>query len=179
MDKLIGPVALIIYLGMKIDSVAQEIRLPKDKFDELMSCLQFWSGRKTCMKRELLSLTGKLSFATKVVWSGRIFLRRLIDLSTTVPELHYHITLNQSAQEDIAWWLTFLPTWNGKSIIPDAHWISSDSLVLFTDAESMLGFGGVFSDRWFSGAWPTYIQENPSHSVQWKELFSIYVACTI
>ena len=144
-----------------------------------MSCLRFWSGRKKCSKRKLLSLTGKLSFAAKVVWSGRIFPRRLIDLSTTVSELHYHITLNQSAQEDIAWWLTFLPTWNGKSIIPDARWTSLNSLVLFTDAASTLGFGGVFGDCWFSGAWPTYIQENPSYSIQWKELFVIYVACTI
>ena len=96
-----------------------------------------------------------------------------------MPELHYHITLNQSAQEDIAWWLTFLPTWNGKPIIPDAHWTSSNSLVLFIDAASTLGVGGVFGDRWFSGAWPTYIQENPLYSIQWKELFAIYVACTI
>ena len=39
MDKLIGPVTLIIYLGIEIDSVAQEIRLPKDKLDDLNSCL--------------------------------------------------------------------------------------------------------------------------------------------
>ena len=179
MDKLIGPVTLIIYFEIEIDSIAEEIRLPKDKFNELMSCLQFWSGQKKCMKWELLSLIGKLSFAAKVVWSGRIFLRHLINLSSTVPKLYYHITLNQSAQEDIAWWLTFVPTWNGKSIILDAHWTSSDSLVLFTDAAPMLGFGGVFGDRWFSCAWPTYIQEDPLYSIQWKELLSIYVACTI
>ena len=102
MDKLVGPVTLITYLGIEIDSVTQEIRLPKDKFDELMSCLKFWLGRKKCTKQELLFLIRTLSFAAKVVWSGRIFLKHLIDLSTTVPELHYHITLNQSAQEDIA-----------------------------------------------------------------------------
>ena len=39
MDKMIGPVMLIICLGIEINSIAQEIRLPKDKFDELMSCL--------------------------------------------------------------------------------------------------------------------------------------------
>ena len=51
MDKLVGNVTEIIYLGMEIYTIAQEIRLPKDKFDELMCCLQFWSGRKKCMKQ--------------------------------------------------------------------------------------------------------------------------------
>ena len=43
--------------------------------------------RKRCVKRELLSLIGKLSFACKVVPAGRISLHRLIDFSMTVKHL--------------------------------------------------------------------------------------------
>ena len=97
-EKLIGPVTCIVCLGIEIDSIEQIVKLPADKLSELMSMLDFWCNRRKCMKRELLSLIGKLCFAAKVVRPGRIFLRRLIDLSTSVTELHHHITLNASAR---------------------------------------------------------------------------------
>ena len=44
-------------------------------------------------KRSLLSLISKLSFATKVVPAGQIFLRCLIDESMRAKHLEHHITL--------------------------------------------------------------------------------------
>ena len=61
------------------------------------------------MKKELLSLIGKLSFAAKVILSGHTFVWCLIDLSTTVGKLDHHISLNKEATTDIGWWLEFLP----------------------------------------------------------------------
>ena len=177
-EKLIGPITCLVYLGIEIDSVAQVIQLPQEKFQDLVGILNFWHQHKKCTKRELLSLIGKLSFAAKVVRPGRIFLRRLIDLSTSVSELHHHISLNGAARADIAWWLDFLPAWNGKSIIPDCEWTSSSDLALFTDASQTLGFGAVYSSRWFCGTWPE-IFEDDAYSIQWKELSPIYAACSI
>ena len=88
-----------------------------DKFNDLMSMLAFWQRRKKCTKGELLSLIGSLSFAAKVVKPGRMFLRRLIDLSTSVSSLNHHITLISEGRADIAWWLEFLPSWNGVCFI--------------------------------------------------------------
>ena len=51
----------------------------------------------------MLSLIGKLSFASKVIPASRLFLRRLIDLSATAKHLHHHITLNKEAQAEIQW----------------------------------------------------------------------------
>ena len=56
---------------------------------------------KKFTKRELLSLIGSLSFACKVVKPGRMFLRRLIDLSTSVTNLNHHISLSSEARADI------------------------------------------------------------------------------
>ena len=75
---------------------------PERKEALLAELNQFW--RRRCKKRELLSLIGKLSFASKVVPSGRIFLRRLIDISTSVEKLHYHLPLTQEAKLDMKWW---------------------------------------------------------------------------
>ena len=49
------------------------IRLPSEKFDELISKLSFWRNRKSCTKRELLSCIGKLSFTAKLLSQEECF----------------------------------------------------------------------------------------------------------
>ena len=56
-----------------------------------------------------------------------MFLRRLIDLFTTVSELSHHISLNAEARADILWWHSFLPSRNGFEFIQQTP-ISSHSL---------------------------------------------------
>ena len=77
-----------------------------------------------------------------------MFLRRLIDLSTTVTSLHHHITISSESRKDILWWFEFLPSWNGTVKI-QADIITSDEIQLSTDA-SGFGLGGFFSGKWFS-----------------------------
>ena len=86
-DKDEGPATTITFLGMELDSVALEIRLPQEKLSQLKAVLASWRGRKVCRKRDLLSLIGLLSHACKAVRAGRSFLRRLIDLSTIAKHL--------------------------------------------------------------------------------------------
>ena len=87
-DRTVGPSQCVSYLGIEIDAASQTIRLPPDKYRYLLSLLTLWRGKKKCTKRELLSLIGSLSFAPKIVKPGWMFLRRLIDLSTTVSNLN-------------------------------------------------------------------------------------------
>ena len=124
------------------------IRLPEDKLNDLITSLKKWIHRRTCQKQELLSLIGSLSFACKVVKCGRIFLRRLIDLSTTVSELHHYVTINKDARKDLEWWNEFLPLWNGVSFIQSPV-VDSHELNLCTDA-SGIGIGGFYKGSWFS-----------------------------
>ena len=97
-DKLEGPTTRLVFLGILIDSNLVECSLPPDKLSELLAELQAWSSCKKCIKRELLSHIGKLNFACRIIPAGRIFLRRLIDLSTTARLPHHHISLNMEAR---------------------------------------------------------------------------------
>ena len=97
--------------------------------------------RRKCTKRELLSLIGKLSFSCKILPAGRIFLCRLIDLATTVKNLHHHIRITTNARLDMQWWLDILPSWSGKTIILESHWTPSTRMQLFTDASGSIGWG--------------------------------------
>ena len=121
-EKVEGPTTQLDFLGLTLDSVRREIRLPPGKLQELLSELNQWSSRTKTTKRKLLSLIGKLSFAARAVPAGRLFLRRLISLSTTVTRPHHHIWLSDEARADIHWWISFLPSWNGtaKFINPTA-----------------------------------------------------------
>ena len=166
-DKTVGPSQFVTYLGIEIDSV----RLPPEKLQELLELLRGWSLIRKCTKRELLSLIGSLSFAAKVVKPGRMFLRRLIDLSTTVRRLDHHITLNAGSKADIQWWLDFLPGWNGVCMI-QSDLISSPTMSLFTDA-SDLGYGALYGNKWFSQPFPESFLH---HHISIRELFAIVAA---
>ena len=78
--KTEGPATCLVYLGIEVDTVSGELRLPQDKLQRLQSLLGQWGDRKTCGRRELESLIGMLNHACKVVRAGRSFLRRMIDL---------------------------------------------------------------------------------------------------
>ena len=142
-EKIVGPAQVVTYLGIEIDTVDFSLRLPSTKMDKLGCLLTQWrSGATSCTKRDLLSLIGTLSFACKVIKPGRTFLRRLIDLSTTVHNLNSEVALDAEARLDIRWWQRFLPLWNGRETI-QAPIVTAASWGLYTDASS-LGMGGGF-----------------------------------
>ena len=153
LDKLEGPATTITFLGITIDTALQQLRFTPDKLQERTLLIKSWLGKHKTTKRDLLSLIGKLSFAAKVVPSCCLFLHRLIEVSTTVSKLHHHIHLNVEAREDIIWWYTFLPSWNGVSIFLDPNWKDAEAIHLFTDASGTLGYGADFNGAWFRGDW--------------------------
>ena len=133
--KLEGPATRISFLGIMLDSEAQILSLPQDKLEDILHRVHSWLGRRSATKHELLSLISRQSFTSKVVPAGRLFLRRLIDMSTTVNRLHHHFRLFSEARTDRVWWARFLPSWHGRAMFLDPEWISASagSLHLFTD----------------------------------------------
>ena len=103
------------FLGLILDSVKQEIRMLPEKLVDLTQELDRRSTGRKATKRELHSLIGKLLFAARAVPGGRLLLRHLITLASTVAHLHYWIHLNAEASANITWWHAFLPTWNSTA----------------------------------------------------------------
>ncbi len=112
-EKVEGPATTLTFLGIQLDTLAMQASITQDRKEELWLELSDLASTHTCTKHHLLSVMGKLAFACKVVPPGRIFFRRLIDLSMTVGPLHHHVTLNKEAHLDILWWLQFLASWPG------------------------------------------------------------------
>ena len=78
-NKLKGPSMCLTFLGFELDSKALEMRLPWDKLLDLQQTLSAWSGRHLCRKKELESLVGKLSHASRVAQHGKTFLCQLFE----------------------------------------------------------------------------------------------------
>ena len=112
MEKCEGPSESLVFLGIVLDSVSIELRLPQDKLQRLCSMVDEWAQRRSCTKRELLSLIGHLQHATRIVKPGRSFLCRMIDLASSEAELHHHICLRGRFKSDLQWWALFMERWN-------------------------------------------------------------------
>ena len=135
--------------------------------------LNRWRTRGKATKRELLSLIGKLSFAARAVPVGRLFLRRLITLASTVARLHHWIRLTAKARANITWWLKFLPTWNGSVKFIDQNSVLAVDMLLYTDASGSYDCGAYYQGAWFFHAWQPH---QHLRAIQWKELFAIVAA---
>ena len=128
------------FLGILLDTSAMELRLPENKLVRLKSTIVEWKQRKSCTKRELLSLIGQLQHACKVVRCGHAFLRRMITLSTSVRELHHHVRLKTSFRSDLEWWAVFLPQWNGVSMMSVPR-KAKPGVIIVSDASGNWGCG--------------------------------------
>lgn len=174
-EKLEGPADCIVFLGIEVDTQAMVLRLPLPKLEELKSLIREWLVKRSCVKRDLQSLVGKLQHACKVVRPGRTFLRRMFELLKGVAKKQHFIRLNAGFRSDLKWWQLFLEGWNGISMLenmarraPDQH--------LFSDASGSFGCGAWWGALWFQFEWPASYKH---HAIAVKELLPIVMACVV
>ena len=176
--KTLGPTTCLEYLGIILDKEKLEARLPQDKVNRICEFIKIILHKYSCTKRELLQLLGHMNFATSVIIPGRSFVSYLIELSTSVKELHYYVHINKECRVDLQFWLRFLESWNGNNMFYDNFYTSNFNVELYTDASSTKGYGGYFPGKWFSSSWPNDIPspKNKNLSMAFLELYPIVVA---
>lgn len=181
-EKLEGPTPRLEFLGFELDSQAMEVRLPPVKLRELQALIHSWVGKKSCERRKLESLVGKLAHASKVVKPGKTFMRRMFELLRGVRRPYHHIRLNLSFQSDLLWWDRFLALWNGCSMIPVDQ---GQATHIWTDASGSFGCGALnpMTKKWIQLAWPPTFSDDAlnlgKESITLKELFPIVLACAV
>jgi len=170
-DKVVNPCTALEFLGIWVDSEKMELRISADRLTDIMSDLAQWTHRCRAKKRALLSLIGKLIFVSRVVRSGRSFVRRMIYTSKKAKHLHHFIRLDGEFRADLAWWSHFLPSWNGISLFYDKHWTDNADLDLYTDA-SNIALSGYFNGSWFV----ELVQNLEGNSINHRELRAVVLA---
>ena len=174
-DKVEGPSTCLKFLGLMVDTVAMEIRIPEEKVRVMHAQVELILGARKVTLRELQVLLGRLNFACRAVVPGRPFCRRLIDATKGVKRQHHRIRVTQSMKQDLLMWDEFLRDYNGRSIILPSEWADSDELQLYTDASGSIGFGAFFKGHWVQGAWPAHWGIG-RFDITFKELYPIVLA---
>lgn len=166
--KTEGPCTSITFLGLELDSIAMEARLPADKLSFLRALLSDWVDRPSASLRDTQSLIGYLMFCSQVIPHSRTFLRRLLDFSSSfrssAPTVRRR--LPPAARADLRWWLDYALSWNGVSVLA----LDPSPLLVCTDASGTLGIGGWWLDRWFSESLPA---RHVSKDIQFKEAYAV------
>ncbi|XP_071111170.1 uncharacterized protein [Haliotis cracherodii] len=181
-DKTVGPTTKLIFLGLEIDTIAMQIRIPESKIKEATREIQdiLSTGNIKVTKRALQSLIGKLNFMCRAIPMARAFSRRLIDLLSKGKQPFHHIRITSWVKEDLQMWLTFLTSYNGISVFQYQRWVDSDFLQLFSDAAGGAGFGAYMQGKWFNGAWPPqWVTDGTTRDLTLLELFPITLAIQI
>ena len=99
-DKNVQPTQVITFLGLELDSMAMEVRLPVDKLNRRTALIE------TCLKKDkiqlkpLRSITGTLNFACGAVVPGRPYLR-LINLTIGVTRPCHYNRITHEVREEI------------------------------------------------------------------------------
>ena len=163
----------LTFMGLELDSIAMEARLPRDKLEKIRTLLAQHTRKRKIKLKDLQSLLGLLNFCCKVVVPGRCFLRRLYDLTKSVSNPSHRITLTKESRKDLKAWQIFVDNFNGKLLLQEHRWVTSDSLHFYTDASGTFGYGAVFKTHWFYGPWQDH---QLSNGITWKELFPIVLA---
>lgn len=151
--KTVGPDTSIQFLGLTLDSVLGQCRLPIEKVQKCLTLLEEVAQKKKTTLKQLQSLIGYLNFCCCVVLPGRSFIRRLIDATRGVTRPSHHIRIDAGMRADLVIWKEFVGNYNGVTFFREEQWISSNQLALYTDS-SKLGFGAICGTKWTFGEWP-------------------------
>jgi hypothetical protein len=181
-DKTVEPVEVLTFLGVELDTIKMEMRLPQDKIIELTNRLKICLDAKKVSLRDLQSFLGLLNFACQVVAPGRAFSRRLISATCKVTKPHHRIRVSQEMREDLKVWLSFLSDYNGITVMLDNVWTSNETICLFTDSAGGRdkGFGIYFQGKWAQGCWPKEWADNGILAdITFLELFPVVISVHI
>lgn len=147
--KVTPPSQITNYLGVTIDSVKMELRLPPEKLDKLNAALEQFSGKKSATKKQIEKLAGILSHCATVVRGGRTFCRRVYDAcKLAASNKSKCVRLSVLVRDDIKWWQKFAAIFNGKAAIPQG-WFNTP---VVSDS-SKLGFAAFTDQDWLCGNW--------------------------
>lgn len=141
--KLVPPCQELVFLGILINCKDLTLKLPEEKLSQLRSELSLYLTRTRATKRQLQQLAGRLNWACKVVFGGRTFLRRVLDMMNTMSSSASQCRLTPDFHRDIEWWAEFLDTFNGMCDFTTDRPITD----LSTDASST-GLGAFFRGDW-------------------------------
>ena len=114
-----GPKQHLIFLGIVLDTNTMTLELPQQRITELVELLTSILHKTKITKRQLMSVAGKLNWATQVIYGGRFHLRRILDIINGLRLPWHHTRVTKEMRKDIIWWISFMSIFNGSTLMLD------------------------------------------------------------
>ncbi len=172
-NKLEGPARKLVFLGVGIDSTNMVLSLETSKIRELQADLRYIKNKTRASKRALQSLAGKLNWACRVIYGGRIFLRRILDVIKNLKKQGHSARISGEILLDIEWWLDYLEEFNGTMKILDDRPCSPVTIDACNHAA-----GGVFQSAFFHLPWSLW-KGSEQHHINTKEVLALEPAAML
>ena len=172
-DKDSPPSTKLVCLGIDVDSEEMSLSVPPFRVQELLQELSLWYKRSRYTKKQFQSLLGKLSFVTACVKLGRIFMARLLNNLHSFSRSRSSSPISDNMHADTSWWSSFLPLFNGVSLIKASSCDFSD--LHFAMDASLTDSGAICLDVCFHFQFSRDILTSASH-ISSLELYTIVVA---
>ena len=173
--KACEPSTAMVHLGILFDTIKMTMEVTPERVADILRELGVWREKHAASRKELQSLLGKLLFISKCVRQSRVFLSRLLNLLRGTPA-RGSILISEEARADIKWFATFLPTFNGVSLIPDSNWSEPDA-ILASDA-CLVGCGATCGQQCFSKPFLAEVLALDLH-ISALELLAVMVAVRV
>ena len=140
------PAQLRLFLGVLVDSLRMQFRLPQKKVDACMTAarqaLADAKAGRPCKQKDLQRLIGRLQSVSDCILPTRMHLNALHEaLTRSRLSPTGKTVLCELAHDDLLWWRHNLPAFNGRGVRPPPFKHSFD-----TDA-SAHGWGAVYAPR--------------------------------
>ena len=152
--SLLTPTQEIEFLGLMVNSVTMEIKMPGEKIKQIRLETKKLQETNTCMQALTLSrLLGKLNHATQAIPPAPLFYRNLQQclqkaLATKGGKDYGAMAhLTEAARKELTWWQEHLTKWNGRCLLQQ-----TPDMVIETDA-STTGWGACCRGVRTGGPW--------------------------
>ena len=116
-EKVEGPTQILTFLGVELDSIAYQLRLPRSKLGELRQLEDSLAPLARISLRQLQGLAGKLNWISHVIFGGRTYLRRILDAMKPLREARHKVKITEELRCDLKWWSALLERFNGVRLL--------------------------------------------------------------
>ena len=173
-DKAVGPIQVIQFLGLTIDTILIVIKVPEDKRVDILKILTKMIQKRKATSLVLQALAGKLNFLCTVVPAWKPYIQTVYQAFVGVPQ-HRYIDLKGNVLADMRMWKSFL-VW--QPIISNAE-RSHNAVEVFSDATGnpLLRWGAFFPAQglWMYQKWDLVWFQEYNPSIDFLELYALLV----
>ncbi|NRA57493.1 MAG: hypothetical protein HRU13_05175 [Phycisphaerales bacterium] len=189
-EKTLPPSTRQIILGFLYDTELQMVFIPPAKCTEFLAAIDriLNAGSSSITKLEVLSLIGKLRWASACVFAGAAFVRRMELYANKTQRLDHHVPAGP-LKPDLIWWRAQIV--RAAVGIPFRYILTprhSGDIHVLTDASTGDGMGGWTTGQgdWFRTRWSDHSRTDifaPSTGkapdIFWKEMCGVVSAALI